>query len=50
MGAAHSGGVSPDTNSPGDCLCLANAKRSRAWHERRGLPAARVPYCEGMLQ
>ncbi len=47
LGAARPGGVSPDTNSPGDCLCLANAKRSRAWHERRGSPVLLGAYKAG---
>jgi hypothetical protein len=39
-GAARSGGESPDTNSPVDCLCLANARGTVPWHGGRGCPAA----------
>ena len=34
MGEARPGGVSPDTNSPEDCLCLACARGSVPGHER----------------
>jgi len=47
-GAARAGGVRPDTSSPVDCLCLANARGSVPGHERSRPPDGLGPLQQSM--
>ncbi|WP_343627718.1 cobyrinate a,c-diamide synthase [Roseateles sp.] len=42
------GGLSSDTNSPEDCLCLAKARGSCPWHGEKGAPVGGLALGDGM--